>query len=625
MGYQNDDQVTNDFLRAARRDAADEYHKAGRNQYGYQTPAVVTAPSFASYVAYQTEDMAVKQAAERAYMDTLHLVDISHIPFPDSPPIVYPDAAFWRKISKERKEKYSSVDLSTTNPTEQRILTTISEQRTSVDVADQPLSEWATYLSDKYHIPIMFDTAALRDATIDPSTTPVGIVVKDISLRSALKLVLGEHNLTYVVKDEVLMITTTDKANAQLVTKVYPVADLVLPIQTIQPNSGQLGGGIGGGSMSFGGGFGGGGGGGGLGGGGGGFGGGGGGLGGFGGGGGGFNLPRERGRMILPPRNSTGAFDVGDTEGSAPKVQKTGIKLQDSSVKNQGSAPNSAVSATSAPSKPSATNRSSMATPIAVKSDVNPEKLWNDYFAKLPEPDADRAESVMRQRGETIRATSKELMAQRKFDQVTALLNAALRNGYTQPWMYEGLALALQAQKAPPEEIERALMSAVDFAKSSTDLMNVAIYMARVGLDARALKLLRQASAMEPFRHEPYMHGLKIAQRLNDNAGIRWACLGVLSQAWPNDKKEVVDSAQFAAGALLDTLQHDGNKSAADEFKTALDKARQRDCRVEVRWSGNADIDLAVEEPTGAVCSLRAAQRRRRCDARRYLCQIEIE
>ena len=59
-------------------------------------------------------------------------------------------------------------------------------------------------LSDKYHIPIMFDTAALRDATIDPSTTPVGIVVKDISLRSALKLVLSEHNLTYVVKDEVL-------------------------------------------------------------------------------------------------------------------------------------------------------------------------------------------------------------------------------------------------------------------------------------------------------------------------------------------------------------------------------------------------------------------------------------
>jgi hypothetical protein len=247
---------------------------------------------------------------------------------------------------------------------EQAIKSGLAVEKTSVDVADQPLSEWTVALSDRYNIPIMFDTAALRDATIDPSTTPVGIVVKDISLRSALKLVLGEHNLTYVVKDEVLLITTTDKANAQLVTKVYPVADLVLPIQTIQPNSGQLGGGIGGGSMSFGGGFGGGGGGGGLGGGGGGFGGGGGGLGGGGFGGGGFNLPRERGRMILPAPNSTGAFDVGDAEGSAPKVQKTGIKLQDSNVKSSGSATNSAVSATSAASKPSATNSSSTATPI---------------------------------------------------------------------------------------------------------------------------------------------------------------------------------------------------------------------------------------------------------------------
>ena len=142
-----------------------------------------------------------------------------------------------------------------------------------------------------------------------------------------------------------MLITTTDKANASLVTKVYPVADLVLPVQTIQPNNGQLGGGIGGGSSSFGGGGGGGGGfgGGGLGGGGGGFGGGG--LGGGGFGGGGFNLPRERGRMILPAANSSGAFDVDDAESlrvkvqssDSPKVQKTGIKLQDSGARNQGS------------------------------------------------------------------------------------------------------------------------------------------------------------------------------------------------------------------------------------------------------------------------------------------------
>jgi hypothetical protein len=305
QGYMNADQVTNDYLRAARRDAADQFRRAASNPYGREPVAATTAPMFASFVVYQTEDMAVKEAAERNYMDTLHLVDISHIPFPDSPPIVYPDAAFWRKITKDRKQ-FSAVDLSSTNPTEQKILNTLSDQKTSVDVAEQPLAEWVTYLSDKFHIPIQFDTPALKDASIDPATIPVGVQVKDISLRSALKLILSQHSLTYVVKNEVLMITTNDKANTQLVTKVYPVADLVLPVQTIQPNNSQLGGGIGGGSSSFGGGGFGGGGGGGLGGG-----------GGF-GGGGGYPppAPPPAGRKTFDDRRRKGHDGEGPPAGA---------------------------------------------------------------------------------------------------------------------------------------------------------------------------------------------------------------------------------------------------------------------------------------------------------------------
>jgi hypothetical protein len=90
--------------------------------------------------------------------------------------------------------------------------------------------------------------------------------------------------LTYVIEDEVMKITTSAKAGEKLQTRVYPVGDLVIPI--ITPRVGGLGGGIGGGGAA--GGIGGGGfGGGGLG--GGGFGGGG---GGFGGGSGFFNVAR---------------------------------------------------------------------------------------------------------------------------------------------------------------------------------------------------------------------------------------------------------------------------------------------------------------------------------------------
>jgi len=108
-----------------------------------------------------------------------------------------------------------------------------------------------------------------------------------VSLRSALRLMLKDLDLTYVIRDEVLLITTPEEANAKLVTKVYPVADLVLPINSgAGSNPFMLGGGMGG-QGGFGGGLGGGMGGGGF---GGGFGGGGmgGGMGGGGFGGGGF-------------------------------------------------------------------------------------------------------------------------------------------------------------------------------------------------------------------------------------------------------------------------------------------------------------------------------------------------
>ena len=163
--------------------------------------------------------MAVREAAERGFIDEMHLVDVSHIPFPDSPPIVYPDAAFWRKITTDRK-KWSGVDLAGTNPNEQKILDALND-KTSLDQSDQPLSEAMQYLSDKHHIPIQFDAPALKEASVDPTTVPVGTAVKDISLRSALKLILAQYNLTYVIKNEVLQITTNDKANAAMVTKVY--------------------------------------------------------------------------------------------------------------------------------------------------------------------------------------------------------------------------------------------------------------------------------------------------------------------------------------------------------------------------------------------------------------------
>ncbi|MEX2026065.1 MAG: hypothetical protein WEH44_02175 [Pirellulaceae bacterium] len=95
-----------------------------------------------------------------------------------------------------------------------------------------------------------------------------------------------------------------------------------------------------------------------------------------------------------------------------------------------------------------------------------------------------------------------------------------------------------------------------------------------------------------------------MAERTGDLDAIRWACTGVLSRAWTDDKLEVIHSARHLATATLDRLRKEKKTDEAERFEAALNEASIRDLVVRVSWTGEADIDLAVEEPTGTVCSL---------------------
>jgi len=219
---------------------------------------------------------AFRLRARRAdqFLEVMYQVELSHIPFPDEPPIRFPPAAVWNALSQRRKARYSSVDLKKNSAQEQRISAELNS-RTDLAFTDVALSEAIDFLRDYHQIPIIIEETALSDEGIDASV-PVNIELSGISLRSALRLLLEQHALTYVIEDEVMKITTETSANERLSTRVYPVADLVIPITSAS------GGGAGGQQGIFGNPLGQGGGGGG------GFGGGGGGQGGGGGFGGGF-------------------------------------------------------------------------------------------------------------------------------------------------------------------------------------------------------------------------------------------------------------------------------------------------------------------------------------------------
>ncbi|HET6880288.1 MAG TPA: hypothetical protein VFI31_09040, partial [Pirellulales bacterium] len=122
-----------------------------------------------------------------------------------------------------------------------------------LDFLEQPLTDVMDYLKQRHGIEIQLDTKGMIEGGMG-TDTPITRSVKGISLRSALKLMLGELDLTYVLRNEVLLITTKSQADNMLSTRVYPVADLVIPIAPTR-SLGGMGGltGTSGGGMGMGG------------------------------------------------------------------------------------------------------------------------------------------------------------------------------------------------------------------------------------------------------------------------------------------------------------------------------------------------------------------------------------
>ena len=93
-------------------------------------------------------------------------------------------------------------------------------KKTQLDFIDAPLVEVVEVLTERHGIPIQFDNAALKanKAEVD---APVTRSLRDVSLASALGLILDEFNLDYMIKHEVLLITSKERVNSTLVTQVY--------------------------------------------------------------------------------------------------------------------------------------------------------------------------------------------------------------------------------------------------------------------------------------------------------------------------------------------------------------------------------------------------------------------
>jgi len=200
----------------------------------------VTATWAARFGGHVSTLERLREVRHKNFALTLLEVEKSLVPFPGDPPILYPEPQVWADLTLRRK-KYASIDLARTGSAEQKIFDALDDD-TRLEFIETPLDQVVDFLKDQHGINIELDAGELDNVGIG-TDVPITRNLKGISLRSALRLMLKDLELTYVIRDEVLLITTPEEAESELVTKVYPVGDLVLPIQSGIGLGGGLGGG----------------------------------------------------------------------------------------------------------------------------------------------------------------------------------------------------------------------------------------------------------------------------------------------------------------------------------------------------------------------------------------------
>ena len=134
-----------------------------------------------------------------------------------------------RKGTKERIQRRTERELEI----ERRLKTPVM-----LRYEETPLSEVMDGLSQLAGINIHLDPRGLNQEGVNSDTAVTLNLNKEISLQSALNLILEPLHLSYVIKDDVLKITSEQLRDGEIYAVTYNVSDLVIPIPNFVPSSG---------------------------------------------------------------------------------------------------------------------------------------------------------------------------------------------------------------------------------------------------------------------------------------------------------------------------------------------------------------------------------------------------
>jgi general secretion pathway protein D len=144
-------------------------------------------------------------------------------------PYAFPDAKNWKAITGRRAKHAMELNRRRRSEKEieieKKLLTPVN-----YSCRNRPLSEVLNQLARLVNVNIHLDDEGLLNEGLS-SDTPVTLeLASDIQLKSYLNLILEKHHLCYIIKNEVLNITSETKKGDHVYQQVYPVGDLVIPI-----------------------------------------------------------------------------------------------------------------------------------------------------------------------------------------------------------------------------------------------------------------------------------------------------------------------------------------------------------------------------------------------------------
>ncbi|MCI0739135.1 MAG: STN domain-containing protein [Gemmataceae bacterium] len=134
---------------------------------------------------------------------------------------------YWKQLTENRAKIVGN----RLNDKEIALLKALNSVMT-IDFNKAKLREVFDYISEKTGQPIVVEEGSLKEAGVDYDEE-VSLRLNKVTVRTILRKILNDRQLTYVLREGVITVVTHQRAREMMVVRTYPIEDLVGPISNV--------------------------------------------------------------------------------------------------------------------------------------------------------------------------------------------------------------------------------------------------------------------------------------------------------------------------------------------------------------------------------------------------------